>query len=791
MRKRTTQLEEQISLRPQDIFLHQNDLESQELLLFVTSTENLKIKRVNLKTLNFFKTGISDIQDEGLCFYKEVIHPNDYPDFITQLHSCKDLHKGEAKEITVRLKGANNKWKKFRFLHRLYQAPHKEDDVLVLGIAKEIQHKASRSDRRIPHAEIEKLVEKGRYKYDLLLKTMDNGFCIIDLIFNLQKKPVDFIYLEFNPAFREQARIRSSIGKTMLEIVPGHEEHWFNTYGEVALTGTPVRFQNYTVNGRKNWYEVFAFPISTKRDGSVALIFSDITRRKIAEEELRVANEQLEERVIQRTKQLQENSRLLQTIFDSTTEGIIVLKPVYDNFADLIDFIYLRVNTVIVEHYDREITGESYLRTNPDAIDIGVFGALKRTMYTGIPEDFEIKYKTNGQFRWYRITTRRQDELLISSLEDITRRKQEAHRLKDNIRFKKQIADTSPDIILILDLYKEEVRYINRSIASHPGLRKREIDGLPAQNIIPFIHPHDREKALEFHSHLMRSSDREILDVEFRIKTRENHWEWFNARGKVFMRNRSGSVCEYILLLRNIEQQKRTQQALLHAEKLSIKGEVARTLAHELRNPMASIGMAADILTKKFEGQKDKQFVNYVNIIKRSNTVLNRLVTDLLNAAKYTPLSPERCCLAETLDKALQSAEDRIYLVGIKIIKNYSGNYFILADTEKLQIALLNIIVNACEAMNPHEGILNLTIERLKNNYRLTITDNGCGMEKNQLEKLFDAFYTQKPQGVGVGLSSVKSILEEHDATVLVESEPNKGTTFHLTFHSYQDTERS
>jgi signal transduction histidine kinase len=253
------------------------------------------------------------------------------------------------------------------------------------------------------------------------------------------------------------------------------------------------------------------------------------------------------------------------------------------------------------------------------------------------------------------------------------------------------------------------------------------------------------------------------------------------------MRNKKGNPYEFILLLRNVQEQKLVQQALVHAEKLSIKGEIARTLAHELRNPLASISMSADILDKKMGKAEKKSLDTYLDIIKRSTTTLNNLVSDLLNSANYTPPRMEKCCLARTTNKALAHAKDRIYLTGVTVIKKYRGPYYISADEEKLKIALLNIIVNASEAMIPDEGILTLKISKRQNNYSLHIMDNGCGMEEEQLERLFESFYTQKPDGMGVGLSSVKNILDEHAATIKVTSKPKEGTTFILTFPCHPD----
>ncbi len=107
-----------------------------------------------------------------------------------------------------------------------------------------------------------------------------------------------------------------------------------------------------------------------------------------------------------------------------------------------------------------------------------------------------------------------------------------------------------------------------------------------------------------------------------------------------------------------------------------------------------------------------------------------------------------------------------------------------MADKEKLKIALLNIIVNASEATPPDEGIIEFSIKKHKTDFLLSITDNGHGLEKEQIDKLFDAFYTNKATGVGIGLNSVKNILHDHDAKIKVSSKPNVGTTFNLYFHN-------
>ncbi|GHA29330.1 hypothetical protein GCM10007103_08180 [Salinimicrobium marinum] len=776
--KRSTSLVREQFLKDADrSFGSRNHQEELPLLLFVTDPDSLEITFSNLAARNYLGVGKENLD------FSRLIHPDDYEDFLLHIQSVKCHDEEDIKNITVRIKQGSRIIKKFHFRHRLYATENGKNHVM--GVAKEIPVSRKKQRNSIGNPPLEEALQKSLKKNRSLQENLSDGFCTADVLFDLQDKPIDCIILEANPTFQEQINASHLQERSMKQLLHGYEDKMYEIFGKVAIDRQSIQFE--TSGPGQLRFHVNAFPFGEDEGGQIAILFKDSTHQKLLTEKLKKECSE----TVPETSEDQEDHQLLKTIFDKTSIGIAVLKPEYSPDGDLKDFLYMKANDFIKNKIGKNIIGNSFLKLNPKATENGVFSMMKRSMLSGIFEELEMKETLGGQKRWYRITTRRENGYIITSMEDISRRKMKSLRLKENVQFKKQIAKTSPDIIMILNLQEENVRYINRDMAPHSGRRKKEIDGMPLSGILPLIHPHDREKALDFHSKITKAKDKEILDIEFRFKSKEDQWEWFNGRGKVFMRNKESKVCEYILLLRNIEQQKRTQKALLNAEKLSIKGEVARTLAHELRNPMASIGMAADVLTQKLAEQKNGDLENYIGIIKRSNGILNKLVTDLLNASNYSQFHPIKCCLAATLEKALKAADDRIHLVGIKVSKNYSGTYNILGDPEKLKIAFLNIIINASEAMNPNQGVLHLKITSNSKDHILTITDNGCGMEKTQIDKLFDAFYTQKPQGVGIGLNSVKSILEEHDAKVLVDSELNKGTSFHLTFHRYESFQRT
>ena len=747
-----------------------------DYLLFLTHLDGLKIVGYNLKGASFLKAEGKLMAGNSEFFYKDILHPEDYSGFISHLEYCQDLDADSEVRESFRVKTLSGEWQRFEFSHRQYQGNF---SGCILGLAREIQP-----------ADAEQKDEKSLDGYKMLLDSLDEAFCRIDMIYNLNNRPIDYLFLETNPAFEKHVALKDVVGKSIQELVPNHEDYWYEIYGEVASKAKPRRFQELAQNINGTWFNLYAFPVGPAAYPQVAVLFSDITENKEAEKKLKQMNELLETKVALRTKELNENSELLQTVFDNSNQGIAVYEPIFEG-EELVDFLYLRVNLLMRKIFrNRDLVGKRFSEFNSQEDDFGIFEALKTTMVSGKVNDFEIHYNTKNFDNWFRIIARRKNGLLIVSVEDITRRKQESQRLKESIRFKKHLTGASPDIIMIFNLYDENIRYINRDMSPVPGMKKKDILGKNLLDVVPFIHPRDREKSLDFHYRILKANDRDVLEMEFRLRSEKGRYTWYNALGKVFMRNKKGNVYEYMLLLRNIDEQKETQKALISAEKLSIKGEIARTFAHELRNPLASIGMASDILQKKIS-EEDEQAKNLLKIIKRSTRTLNELVTDLLTSSNYTPSILKKNCLASILEDCLKMAKDRIYLSGIKVVKNYNGTYFINADEEKLKIALMNIIVNASEAMVPDEGVLEFSITKDKEDIILSVSDNGCGLEKEQLEKLFDAFYTQKPNGVGVGLSSVKTILEEHDAKIEVLSEPNKGTTFNLSFHCHENFERS
>ncbi|MDD4248673.1 MAG: PAS domain S-box protein, partial [Methanosarcina sp.] len=170
------------------------------------------------------------------------------------------------------------------------------------GIWKRIENSGWKNTAEFKQAE--KALSESEEKYQTLFNSIDEGFCIIEMIFDANGKPVDYRFLETNSAFEKQTGLHEATGKTMLELVPNHEEYWFETYGNIVLTGEPKRFINEAKPLMGGWFDVCAFQFGGRESNRVAILFNDVTERKKADVALQKTCDNLEEKVKKRTFEL-------------------------------------------------------------------------------------------------------------------------------------------------------------------------------------------------------------------------------------------------------------------------------------------------------------------------------------------------------------------------------------------------------------------------------------------------------------------------------------------------------
>ncbi len=212
-------------------------------------------------------------------------------------------------------------------------------------------------------------------------------------------------------------------------------------------------------------------------------------------------------------------------------------------------------------------------------------------------------------------------------------------------------------------------------------------------------------------------------------------------------------------------------------EKFAVTGRIARTIAHEVRNPLTNINLATSQLKTDIPAA-DENMLYLFDIIDRNSSRINKLISDLLQTTKFSELSFTVVSINDLLEETLLMAKDRIGLNHITIEKKYNPNIRINVDKEKMKIAFLNIIINAIEAMEPDKGILKVGTKIDGKVCVVNISDNGIGMDEISLGKLFEPYFTNKPNGNGLGLANTQNIIFNHKGTINVSSTEGTGTTF-------------
>ncbi len=238
-------------------------------------------------------------------------------------------------------------------------------------------------------------------------------------------------------------------------------------------------------------------------------------------------------------------------------------------------------------------------------------------------------------------------------------------------------------------------------------------------------------------------------------------------------------------IIHDITNMKKAEKANLQVEKLAVAGRLVRTLAHEVRNPLNNINMSIEHLLQQETVPEDARL--YLDIIHRNGGRIGDLITELLDSSRPTELQFAVHTLQTVVDESVSAAIDRMSLRKIGMDIRYADEpLLVLVDKEKLKIALLNIIINAIEAMENEVGKLYISVDRADGFYQVTIRDNGCGIPPENVSRLFEPYFTSKRNGVGLGLASTLNILQSHKAKVEVDSTIGEGTTFTINFQKHE-----
>lgn len=236
-------------------------------------------------------------------------------------------------------------------------------------------------------------------------------------------------------------------------------------------------------------------------------------------------------------------------------------------------------------------------------------------------------------------------------------------------------------------------------------------------------------------------------------------------------------------IVRDVTDQKRAQQDLILAEKLTMTGKIARSIAHEVRNPLTNLSLALEQLKEELD--TDSEYVTmFTDIIGRNVDRISQLITEMLNSSKPRELDRKRQNFNTIVRATLQLVADRIKLKRMRLETTFdTGDCTALLDSDQVKTAVLNILVNAVEAMQDGKGIVKVKTGCVDDNrVYVEVADNGGGISDADRQRLFDPFFTGKSGGMGLGLTATQNIINSHKGSIEVESLLGHGTTFRLYF---------
>jgi len=229
-----------------------------------------------------------------------------------------------------------------------------------------------------------------------------------------------------------------------------------------------------------------------------------------------------------------------------------------------------------------------------------------------------------------------------------------------------------------------------------------------------------------------------------------------------------------------IEREVRREKVVMQTEKQASIDELSSTIAHEIRNPIAA---AKSLVQQMGEDPTSVENVEYAKVALDELDRVERRISHLLRFAKEEDYSFDNINLATIVDAALTQMRAKLDAAKVNVARNYIGGPTVNADKEKLKQVFANVLDNAIDALEPvAEGRrIDLFIENGGRQAVVRLRDNGCGIPADKIGRIFNPFFTTKDKGTGLGMAISRKIIEAHEGTIDVVSEPGRGTEFAVT----------
>jgi PAS domain S-box-containing protein len=325
--------------------------------------------------------------------------------------------------------------------------------------------------------------------------------------------------------------------------------------------------------------------------------------------------------------------------------------------------------------------------------------------------------------------------------------------------------------------------FVNRGWLEYTGLSPQEASGSGWQKA---IHPDDLKRVLE-HWRTARATG-EPLAYETRMRRgSDGAYRWFQTRARPLF-DRRGKVVKWCAAATDIEDRKRAEQLqadLAHVNRVSTLGELAASISHELNQPIAAAIMNADLATRLLERYPPDvtQARQRTTTIVEMGTLASKIIDRLRSLYKKEPPKREPLTVDEVIGEMTELVRGQAMRHGASVRTDVADDLpDVIADRVQIQQVLMNLMLNGIEAMGDTGGVLTVKSKlRDDGQVEISVIDTGPGLPPGKADQIFDAFFTTKPQGSGMGLAISKSIVESHGGRIWATGSSGQGATFHFT----------
>ncbi|MCY7632093.1 ATP-binding protein [Bacillus safensis] len=366
--------------------------------------------------------------------------------------------------------------------------------------------------------------------------------------------------------------------------------------------------------------------------------------------------------------------------------------------------------------------------------------------------------------------------LLVS---DLNKREKEAHELTERLN---RITDNLQEIVFETD-EKGHIIFLNQAWKQMTGYDIDECLGTMYNQYF------DQEERVIQHLSSVIKEHKDSGRIELQLLHKEGKKVWGDVHYKLYFDEEHqftggiGTVADITKQkLAKLELEKSNQQVQMQAQKLAVAGQIAAGIAHEVRNPLTSVNGFLQLMKTQYPERTD-----YFDIIFSEIKRIDFVLSELLVLAKPQSVQFQEVQLHALLEQVITLLKTNAVLSNIDLKQPFKKQDAgaILADANQMKQLFINLIKNAIEAM-PEGGSIYISTEKVMNEWKITIQDEGKGMSEEDIQKIYDPFFSTKTEGAGLGLTICAAILKDHHGRMDVVSELGKGTAFHIYLPVWQ-----